>query len=388
MKGSVLDRDRPRRSPSSPSSRATSRRTSPCIGGGIVGITTALLLTRGRRPRRAAGGRPAHPRRDRPHHGEGDLAARARLRPAPLAVRHRGRADLRGRQRGRAGVDRRPRAARRHRLRLPASRRLRLRDGVARALERRVGGCDRDRAGLPARWTTIAAALLRCRARCASTTRPSSTCASTCVALGEALVGERLPHLRALARGRGRQPRGAGGGQDAGRPRARRRRGRDPLPVPRPLARLRARPPGALLRAALPDRRQAAGGHAHQRRPADALGARGAASAARSCCWSAARAIAPAPAVTRRSATSASRRSRASTGTCESVEYRWSAQDNTTVDTLPYVGRLTPRDSASSMATGFAKWGMTGGTSAALLLSDLIWSAARTRGHRCSTPTG
>ena len=30
----------------------------------------------------------------------------------------------------------------------------------------------------------------------------------------------------------------------------------------------------------------------------------------------------------------------------ESVEYRWSAQDNTTVDGVPYVGRLTPRDDA------------------------------------------
>ena len=44
-------------------------------------------------------------------------------------------------------------------------------------------------------------------------------------------------------------------------------------------------------------------------------------------------------AATPRSATGASSASRASTGTCESVEYRWSAQDNTTVDGVPYVGR-------------------------------------------------
>ncbi len=56
----------------------------------------------------------------------------------------------------------------------------------------------------------------------------------------------------------------------------------------------------------------------------------------------------------------------------ESLEYRWSAQDNTTVDGLPYVGRLTPRNRQVLMATGFAKWGMTGGTAAALILSDLI----------------
>ena len=54
-----------------------------------------------------------------------------------------------------------------------------------------------------------------------------------------------------------------------------------------------------------------------------------------------------------------------------SVEYRWSAQDNTTVDTVPYVGRLTPREKKVFMATGFAKWGMTGGTAAAMLLADL-----------------
>jgi glycine/D-amino acid oxidase-like deaminating enzyme/nitrite reductase/ring-hydroxylating ferredoxin subunit len=54
-----------------------------------------------------------------------------------------------------------------------------------------------------------------------------------------------------------------------------------------------------------------------------------------------------------------------------SVEYRWSAQDNTTVDTVPYVGRLTPRENKVFMATGFAKWGMTGGTAAAMLLADL-----------------
>jgi Rieske Fe-S protein len=55
-----------------------------------------------------------------------------------------------------------------------------------------------------------------------------------------------------------------------------------------------------------------------------------------------------------------------------SVEYRWSAQDNATLDHVPYVGRLTPRADRVFMATGFAKWGMTGGTAAALLLCDLL----------------
>jgi glycine/D-amino acid oxidase-like deaminating enzyme/nitrite reductase/ring-hydroxylating ferredoxin subunit len=56
----------------------------------------------------------------------------------------------------------------------------------------------------------------------------------------------------------------------------------------------------------------------------------------------------------------------------ESVEYRWSAQDNMTIDTVPYVGRLTPRSRRVLMATGLAKWGMTGGTAAALILSDQL----------------
>jgi glycine/D-amino acid oxidase-like deaminating enzyme/nitrite reductase/ring-hydroxylating ferredoxin subunit len=55
-----------------------------------------------------------------------------------------------------------------------------------------------------------------------------------------------------------------------------------------------------------------------------------------------------------------------------SVDYRWSAQDNTTVDTLPLIGPMTPFDSHVLMATGFAKWGLTGGTAAALILADRI----------------
>ena len=54
-----------------------------------------------------------------------------------------------------------------------------------------------------------------------------------------------------------------------------------------------------------------------------------------------------------------------------SVEHRWSSQDPTTPDGLPFVGALTPRNDRVLMGTGFAKWGMTGGTAAALLLADL-----------------
>jgi glycine/D-amino acid oxidase-like deaminating enzyme/nitrite reductase/ring-hydroxylating ferredoxin subunit len=55
-----------------------------------------------------------------------------------------------------------------------------------------------------------------------------------------------------------------------------------------------------------------------------------------------------------------------------SVDYRWSTQDGITIDGMPYVGRMTPRGSRLFMATGFGKWGMTGGTMAALLLADLL----------------
>jgi glycine/D-amino acid oxidase-like deaminating enzyme/nitrite reductase/ring-hydroxylating ferredoxin subunit len=56
----------------------------------------------------------------------------------------------------------------------------------------------------------------------------------------------------------------------------------------------------------------------------------------------------------------------------ESVAYRWSSQDGSTLDGMPYVGRLTPRSDRVLMATGFAKWGITGGTAAAQALADLL----------------
>ncbi len=56
----------------------------------------------------------------------------------------------------------------------------------------------------------------------------------------------------------------------------------------------------------------------------------------------------------------------------ESVEYRWSSQDNMTLDSVPYVGPVRPREDRVLMATGFAKWGMTGGTAAAMMLADRL----------------
>ncbi|MDQ3946789.1 MAG: FAD-dependent oxidoreductase [Actinomycetota bacterium] len=54
-----------------------------------------------------------------------------------------------------------------------------------------------------------------------------------------------------------------------------------------------------------------------------------------------------------------------------SVEHRWSAQDYVTVDLIPYVGR-SPRMTRTFVATGFRKWGMTNGTAAAMILADTL----------------
>ncbi len=55
----------------------------------------------------------------------------------------------------------------------------------------------------------------------------------------------------------------------------------------------------------------------------------------------------------------------------EAVEYRWSSQDFTTPDKLPYVGRV-PLTSRTLVATGFAKWGLSAGTAASSILADII----------------
>lgn len=52
--------------------------------------------------------------------------------------------------------------------------------------------------------------------------------------------------------------------------------------------------------------------------------------------------------------------------------FRWSTQDYTTLDDIPYVGKITAKSPNVYVATGFRKWGMTNSTVAALLLRDLI----------------
>lgn len=54
------------------------------------------------------------------------------------------------------------------------------------------------------------------------------------------------------------------------------------------------------------------------------------------------------------------------------IEYRWSAQDYASADGLPYIGRLSPGSDRTYVATGFGKWGMTNGTVAAMIITDLL----------------
>jgi glycine/D-amino acid oxidase-like deaminating enzyme/nitrite reductase/ring-hydroxylating ferredoxin subunit len=55
-----------------------------------------------------------------------------------------------------------------------------------------------------------------------------------------------------------------------------------------------------------------------------------------------------------------------------SVDYRWSAQDYLPADSVPYIGRMIPGYSRLHVATGFKKWGMTHSAVAAMLLRDHI----------------
>jgi glycine/D-amino acid oxidase-like deaminating enzyme/nitrite reductase/ring-hydroxylating ferredoxin subunit len=56
--------------------------------------------------------------------------------------------------------------------------------------------------------------------------------------------------------------------------------------------------------------------------------------------------------------------------------FRWSTQDNQSVDRLPYIGRVGG-EGELYVATGFAGWGMTNGTAAALMIRDAIQGETR-----------
>ena len=56
----------------------------------------------------------------------------------------------------------------------------------------------------------------------------------------------------------------------------------------------------------------------------------------------------------------------------ERVTHRWSAQDPVPYDHLPVIGPYLPRSSRLFVASGFSKWGLTSATFAAIILRDLI----------------
>jgi glycine/D-amino acid oxidase-like deaminating enzyme/nitrite reductase/ring-hydroxylating ferredoxin subunit len=60
----------------------------------------------------------------------------------------------------------------------------------------------------------------------------------------------------------------------------------------------------------------------------------------------------------------------------ESVEYQWASQDNVSVDQMPYIGKLAPFSSRLYTATAFRKWGLAQGVAAAMILEDLILGRA------------
>lgn len=69
----------------------------------------------------------------------------------------------------------------------------------------------------------------------------------------------------------------------------------------------------------------------------------------------------------------------------DEIRYRWATQDYTTMDRVPYIGRLSPVADSVYVATGFRGWGMTHGTVAGMLLTDLITSEENTW-HELYTP--
>ena len=179
MKRTSVWVDTGRRATSARSSTATSTPTSCVIGGGIVGITTALLL-------QEAGVRTVLLEANRLACGvSGFTTAKVSsqhgldLRAPALALRARRRRGLRRRQPGGARVDGRARRARRHRVRLAPPALLRLPDRATAAKAEQEAEAAAE-AGLPASLVEETGLPYPSRPPCASRTRPSSTSASTC----------------------------------------------------------------------------------------------------------------------------------------------------------------------------------------------------------------
>ncbi|WLR52950.1 FAD-dependent oxidoreductase [Bacillus tianshenii] len=56
----------------------------------------------------------------------------------------------------------------------------------------------------------------------------------------------------------------------------------------------------------------------------------------------------------------------------DKIVYHWSAQDLFTLDKVPYIGPITSRQTNILIATGYKKWGMTLGTTAAIMLKNEV----------------
>ena len=68
----------------------------------------------------------------------------------------------------------------------------------------------------------------------------------------------------------------------------------------------------------------------------------------------------------------------------EEITHRWSAQDPTAYDHLPMIGSYTPGNTTVFTATGYMKWGLTSGTFAASLLADLVTDKPNAMAERFS----
>ncbi|MTI94428.1 MAG: FAD-dependent oxidoreductase [Firmicutes bacterium] len=58
--------------------------------------------------------------------------------------------------------------------------------------------------------------------------------------------------------------------------------------------------------------------------------------------------------------------------TVQDIPYRWSTQDYTTIDNIPYIGQVRSSSAGVYVATGFRKWGISTSTVSALLIKDSI----------------
>jgi nitrite reductase/ring-hydroxylating ferredoxin subunit len=56
----------------------------------------------------------------------------------------------------------------------------------------------------------------------------------------------------------------------------------------------------------------------------------------------------------------------------EEIAYAWTNEDFESMDGMPFVGRASSSSPHLYVATGFNAWGITNGTAAAMILSDLI----------------